>query len=115
MTIQCIPWTTNAPCPEVLLPYPLGTIVNLFKNRLSNCRLTGATIEVVLKLAHDFVYELADKANGICNKNGKKTIVNRHVLTALKVLSHSILGLSLIHICRCRRIERCRSRWSPYH
>ena len=23
--------------------------------------------------------------------------------------------LSLIHKCRCRRIERCRSRWSPYH
>ena len=23
--------------------------------------------------------------------------------------------LSLIHISRCRRIERCRSRWSPYH
>eukprot|EP00826_Nyctotherus_ovalis_P050472 TRINITY_DN6185_c0_g2_i3.p1 TRINITY_DN6185_c0_g2~~TRINITY_DN6185_c0_g2_i3.p1 ORF type:complete len:261 (+),score=66.73 TRINITY_DN6185_c0_g2_i3:171-953(+) len=26
-----------------------------------------------------------------------------------------VLALSLIHICRCRRIERCRSRWSPYH
>eukprot|EP00826_Nyctotherus_ovalis_P024529 TRINITY_DN18960_c0_g1_i1.p1 TRINITY_DN18960_c0_g1~~TRINITY_DN18960_c0_g1_i1.p1 ORF type:complete len:110 (+),score=31.67 TRINITY_DN18960_c0_g1_i1:119-448(+) len=26
-----------------------------------------------------------------------------------------ISKLSLIHICRCRRIERCRSRWSPYH
>ena len=25
------------------------------------------------------------------------------------------LPLSLIHIWRCRRIERCRSRWSPYH
>ena len=25
------------------------------------------------------------------------------------------LMLSLIHIWRCRRIERCRSRWSPYH
>eukprot|EP00826_Nyctotherus_ovalis_P033903 TRINITY_DN276_c0_g1_i20.p1 TRINITY_DN276_c0_g1~~TRINITY_DN276_c0_g1_i20.p1 ORF type:complete len:408 (-),score=-12.98 TRINITY_DN276_c0_g1_i20:6-1229(-) len=25
----------------------------------------------------------------------------------------ALLGLSLIHICRCRRIERCRSRWSP--
>ena len=23
--------------------------------------------------------------------------------------------LSLIHILSCRRIERCRSRWSPYH
>ena len=28
---------------------------------------------------------------------------------------HAILNLSLIHIWRCRRIERCRSRWSPYH
>ena len=27
----------------------------------------------------------------------------------------SVLDLSLIHIWRCRRIERCRSRWSPYH
>eukprot|EP00826_Nyctotherus_ovalis_P051197 TRINITY_DN6387_c0_g1_i1.p1 TRINITY_DN6387_c0_g1~~TRINITY_DN6387_c0_g1_i1.p1 ORF type:complete len:111 (+),score=31.87 TRINITY_DN6387_c0_g1_i1:73-405(+) len=27
----------------------------------------------------------------------------------------SSFDLSLIHICRCRRIERCRSRWSPYH
>ena len=27
----------------------------------------------------------------------------------------STTGLSLIHIWRCRRIERCRSRWSPYH
>ena len=26
-----------------------------------------------------------------------------------------IRELSLIHIWRCRRIERCRSRWSPYH
>ena len=25
------------------------------------------------------------------------------------------VSLSLIHIWRCRRIERCRSRWSPYH
>ena len=27
----------------------------------------------------------------------------------------SYVYLSLIHIWRCRRIERCRSRWSPYH
>eukprot|EP00826_Nyctotherus_ovalis_P028475 TRINITY_DN22497_c0_g1_i2.p1 TRINITY_DN22497_c0_g1~~TRINITY_DN22497_c0_g1_i2.p1 ORF type:complete len:355 (-),score=79.66 TRINITY_DN22497_c0_g1_i2:8-1072(-) len=25
------------------------------------------------------------------------------------------IGLSLIHICRCRRYAVCRSRWSPYH
>ena len=27
----------------------------------------------------------------------------------------AMICLSLIHIWRCRRIERCRSRWSPYH
>ena len=31
-----------------------------------------------------------------------------------EVLNYSVY-LSLIHIWRCRRIERCRSRWSPYH
>ena len=25
------------------------------------------------------------------------------------------IGLSLIHISRCRRLVECRSRWSPYH
>ena len=29
--------------------------------------------------------------------------------------SFKVIDLSLIHIWRCRRIERCRSRWSPYH
>ncbi len=27
----------------------------------------------------------------------------------------AVLDLSLIHICRCRRRLRSRSRWSPYH
>eukprot|EP00826_Nyctotherus_ovalis_P016720 TRINITY_DN14853_c0_g2_i2.p1 TRINITY_DN14853_c0_g2~~TRINITY_DN14853_c0_g2_i2.p1 ORF type:complete len:145 (-),score=22.80 TRINITY_DN14853_c0_g2_i2:21-455(-) len=30
-----------------------------------------------------------------------------------KPFNGTVYGLSLIHICRCRRIERCRSRWSP--
>ena len=33
-----------------------------------------------------------------------------------KVYQNNIFRcLSLIHICRCRRRLRCRSRWSPYH
>ena len=34
-----------------------------------------------------------------------------HLSSPYDVMCH----LSLIHIWRCRRIERCRSRWSPYH
>ena len=34
---------------------------------------------------------------------------------ALGALEIGVLSLSLIHICRCRRTLRCRSRRSPYH
>ena len=33
----------------------------------------------------------------------------------LKAANEMVIALSLIHICRCRRRLRCRSRWSPYH
>eukprot|EP00826_Nyctotherus_ovalis_P052230 TRINITY_DN6597_c0_g2_i1.p2 TRINITY_DN6597_c0_g2~~TRINITY_DN6597_c0_g2_i1.p2 ORF type:complete len:111 (+),score=13.27 TRINITY_DN6597_c0_g2_i1:989-1321(+) len=32
-----------------------------------------------------------------------------------KLIQRLLYGLSLIHICRCRRLLTCRSRWSPYH
>ena len=37
------------------------------------------------------------------------------VLSMGKANEEMYIYLSLIHIWRCRRIERCRSRWSPYH
>ena len=36
-------------------------------------------------------------------------------LDAKKTIPKSQYNLSLIHIWRCRRRLRCRSRWSPYH
>ena len=42
--------------------------------------------------------------------------VHHCTITCLSYLQVPLsLFLSLIHIWRCRRIERCRSRWSPYH
>ena len=38
--------------------------------------------------------------------------LNRPFVSVPTSASHD---LSLIHICRCRRRLRCRSRWSPYH
>ena len=42
---------------------------------------------------------------------------NRHSTpTSVKVcVCMCVYVLSLIHIWRCRRLLRCRSRWSPYH
>ena len=41
------------------------------------------------------------------------SLTNRTLL--IDIQKAILLTLSLIHIWRCRRIERCRSRWSPYH
>ena len=40
---------------------------------------------------------------------------NKGIETELDVVEGMQFALSLIHICRCRRRLRCRSRWSPYH
>ena len=47
------------------------------------------------------------------DKKANKTVAREMILMTQN--ANSVLNLSLIHICRCRRIERCRSRWSPYH
>eukprot|EP00826_Nyctotherus_ovalis_P028773 TRINITY_DN22695_c0_g1_i2.p1 TRINITY_DN22695_c0_g1~~TRINITY_DN22695_c0_g1_i2.p1 ORF type:complete len:165 (+),score=18.93 TRINITY_DN22695_c0_g1_i2:201-695(+) len=51
---------------------------------------------------------------------GMESITGINVISPLRpnsrmAMNRSNVYLSLIHICRCRRIERCRSRWSPYH
>eukprot|EP00826_Nyctotherus_ovalis_P021315 TRINITY_DN16851_c0_g1_i3.p2 TRINITY_DN16851_c0_g1~~TRINITY_DN16851_c0_g1_i3.p2 ORF type:complete len:389 (-),score=85.65 TRINITY_DN16851_c0_g1_i3:17-1183(-) len=53
--------------------------------------------------------DCAFKENLEVMERGSKKQSFQCYLTELKY------SLSLIHICRCRRIERCRSRWSPYH
>ena len=49
-----------------------------------------------------------------------RQVINVHfsttfIKTCLQCVMTKWIGLSLIHIWRCRRRLRCRSRWSPYH
>ena len=45
-----------------------------------------------------------------------QTLTHTHVsLKHTYMCTHTHTHLSLIHIWRCRRVLRCRSRWSPYH
>ena len=48
-------------------------------------------------------------------KVSTKTNPDEFVLYTIASLTEATGYLSLIHICRCRRRLRCRSRWSPYH
>ena len=52
------------------------------------------------------------KAQSSNRRPRNMTALSRH---SFLVFIDTVCGLSLIHIWRCRRIERCRSRWSPYH
>eukprot|EP00826_Nyctotherus_ovalis_P034544 TRINITY_DN288_c0_g1_i2.p1 TRINITY_DN288_c0_g1~~TRINITY_DN288_c0_g1_i2.p1 ORF type:complete len:411 (-),score=110.08 TRINITY_DN288_c0_g1_i2:23-1078(-) len=47
------------------------------------------------------------------NLNGK--VVELFEIIPDLINTYSPYDLSLIHICRCRRLLTCRSRWSPYH
>ena len=64
----------------------IATIINIVKEQLGDgYKLTGTSIELILKLSQEFAYKLADEANNLCVSQGKKTINNTHVLGALKV------------------------------
>ena len=46
----------------------------------------------------------------------EKAVFPKHLIPGLgEIGAFGRYILSLIHICRCRRRLRCRSRWSPYH
>eukprot|EP00826_Nyctotherus_ovalis_P050501 TRINITY_DN618_c0_g1_i19.p1 TRINITY_DN618_c0_g1~~TRINITY_DN618_c0_g1_i19.p1 ORF type:complete len:268 (+),score=-16.09 TRINITY_DN618_c0_g1_i19:343-1146(+) len=64
---------------------------------------SGAFMETL-----DDAIKLAEVMVSIGEKVGRKTI-------ALITDMDRPLGLSLIHICRCRRLLTCRSRWTPNH
>ena len=44
-----------------------------------------------------------------------KAHITVYFLSTYRYVRGWVLHLSLIHIWRCRRRLRCRSRWSPYH
>ena len=51
----------------------------------------------------------------ICSSEMYTYILSIMCICVFYIVGFIVLYLSLIHIWRCRRIERCRSRWSPYH
>eukprot|EP00826_Nyctotherus_ovalis_P063808 TRINITY_DN9358_c0_g2_i2.p1 TRINITY_DN9358_c0_g2~~TRINITY_DN9358_c0_g2_i2.p1 ORF type:complete len:485 (-),score=78.81 TRINITY_DN9358_c0_g2_i2:16-1470(-) len=48
-------------------------------------------------------------------KDELKTTLRKDELKEIAPRVATSTPLSLIHICRCRRLLTCRSRWSPYH
>eukprot|EP00826_Nyctotherus_ovalis_P063570 TRINITY_DN9325_c0_g2_i6.p1 TRINITY_DN9325_c0_g2~~TRINITY_DN9325_c0_g2_i6.p1 ORF type:complete len:140 (-),score=26.21 TRINITY_DN9325_c0_g2_i6:22-441(-) len=72
--------------------------------------------------ADDF-YNIMTKKTFPCITLRFRTMIQQIDFFLISYISHispffrgfGVLGLSLIHICRCRRYAVCRSRWSPYH
>ena len=87
-----------APSP---VPFVVGGAENLWMGLLAHfnqCENVQAEL-IKVPIREDNLYQLAKAYLAFLELN----------------LSHfDMILLSLIHICRCRRIERCRYRWSPY-
>ena len=62
-------------------------------------------------------YAQARASSVFSSKDNRTVISTRQDFLPGRTADRDLLFifLSLIHIWRCRRIERCRSRWSPYH
>ena len=71
------------------------------------------SINLLLRSRYNNYFTSVEKKYFYYTRGSKQ---NLYVLRATKTCRcNSLRILSLIHIWRCRRIERCRSRWSPYH
>eukprot|EP00826_Nyctotherus_ovalis_P006966 TRINITY_DN11702_c0_g1_i1.p1 TRINITY_DN11702_c0_g1~~TRINITY_DN11702_c0_g1_i1.p1 ORF type:complete len:236 (+),score=82.24 TRINITY_DN11702_c0_g1_i1:69-776(+) len=68
----------------------------------------------VFKAIYDLLY-IEEKLKPSLSESFLVFISKRDINEEIAIFSQKKAGnnLSLIHICRCRRIERCRSRWSP--
>ena len=89
----------------------LGMIIHYHnRSKLSEEKEQGATY-------HDNLNDLMKVSDvlSVCCPASKETInlINKDTLELLP--KGAVVTLSLIHICRCRRLLTCRSRWSPYH
>eukprot|EP00826_Nyctotherus_ovalis_P002427 TRINITY_DN10486_c0_g2_i7.p1 TRINITY_DN10486_c0_g2~~TRINITY_DN10486_c0_g2_i7.p1 ORF type:complete len:751 (-),score=276.66 TRINITY_DN10486_c0_g2_i7:17-2269(-) len=80
-----------------------------------------SVLRITLILLHDFPDYLVQHYFELLFRLPEQCVQLRNVILSavpgnVKLTNpRSGVHLSLIHICRCRRIERCRSRWSPYH
>ena len=103
----------------VLRPTAIKSNAKQSRFRL-NWKLTGTIYHWSVILGSFSVVLNSTKRNA--NRFFKVLLLSSHLLISRHLVQNSMFGactvmgyLSLIHIWRCRRIERCRSRWSPYH
>eukprot|EP00826_Nyctotherus_ovalis_P048217 TRINITY_DN5652_c0_g10_i2.p1 TRINITY_DN5652_c0_g10~~TRINITY_DN5652_c0_g10_i2.p1 ORF type:complete len:331 (+),score=60.28 TRINITY_DN5652_c0_g10_i2:823-1815(+) len=69
-------------------------------------------------ITNSYIKSLINRRNPNITDNPSlitKKLLPKQSNIQLAPISHKVLHLSLIHICRCRRYAVCRSRWSPYH
>eukprot|EP00826_Nyctotherus_ovalis_P032418 TRINITY_DN2611_c0_g4_i1.p1 TRINITY_DN2611_c0_g4~~TRINITY_DN2611_c0_g4_i1.p1 ORF type:complete len:294 (-),score=46.32 TRINITY_DN2611_c0_g4_i1:21-857(-) len=65
------------------------------------------------KLKQKVLYDLLSTISNSSSINRKYLFTIEKLVNAF--VDNDPMYLSLIHICRCRRLLTCRSRWSPYH
>eukprot|EP00826_Nyctotherus_ovalis_P003821 TRINITY_DN10787_c0_g1_i2.p1 TRINITY_DN10787_c0_g1~~TRINITY_DN10787_c0_g1_i2.p1 ORF type:complete len:353 (+),score=46.92 TRINITY_DN10787_c0_g1_i2:311-1369(+) len=100
---------------------PIKNDIKLFgehplnKGKLSNYRATDMKCSAAKKAELERVISIAEYFLFIDGSRCFERHLFGHSSLFYAQLNSLVQGLSLIHICRCRRIERCRSRWSPYH
>ena len=94
----------NQLCNPLTCPYIKGIVLNLNTQLHNHVRSTKNE-----KLSNLRTSQCCCSVDSVTGKpsHQNQSVTNCHAALAV--------DLSLIHIWRCRRTPRCRSRWSPYH
>eukprot|EP00826_Nyctotherus_ovalis_P026781 TRINITY_DN20889_c0_g1_i2.p2 TRINITY_DN20889_c0_g1~~TRINITY_DN20889_c0_g1_i2.p2 ORF type:complete len:199 (-),score=67.30 TRINITY_DN20889_c0_g1_i2:9-605(-) len=107
-------WKTNSHS-EPLREYSFNSVISPDESdlKLENKRLT---IELT-RLKETLELEQEEKANSEISKEESFSQIKYNFEESMIQCEklYNELKLSLIHICRCRRLLTCRSRWSPDH
>eukprot|EP00826_Nyctotherus_ovalis_P030337 TRINITY_DN2420_c0_g1_i14.p2 TRINITY_DN2420_c0_g1~~TRINITY_DN2420_c0_g1_i14.p2 ORF type:complete len:137 (-),score=6.14 TRINITY_DN2420_c0_g1_i14:22-432(-) len=94
---------------EVLVKYKLLPKDKASDTSIYECRKEGAFEEIAFKSQRSLARISTPRQEAILSA------VKIQPLSLYFISFFTIISLSLIHICRCRRYAVCRSRWSPYH
>eukprot|EP00826_Nyctotherus_ovalis_P031782 TRINITY_DN2552_c0_g5_i1.p1 TRINITY_DN2552_c0_g5~~TRINITY_DN2552_c0_g5_i1.p1 ORF type:complete len:557 (-),score=100.66 TRINITY_DN2552_c0_g5_i1:17-1687(-) len=89
--------------------------VSILKTTLEFLTCVASSTAVTKKFAYVIVVGLFEKMGDTKLANACQELFMLISDSATASYVATVVILSLIHICRCRRYAVCRSRWSPYH
>eukprot|EP00826_Nyctotherus_ovalis_P010700 TRINITY_DN12809_c0_g1_i1.p1 TRINITY_DN12809_c0_g1~~TRINITY_DN12809_c0_g1_i1.p1 ORF type:complete len:365 (+),score=93.87 TRINITY_DN12809_c0_g1_i1:74-1168(+) len=118
-TVQSMVLESLKQCPSDIRPRSVvlaggSTLLKGLRQRLA-AEFAGANLEVLAETRRQHAAWIGASMLSSFSTFSEMRVTVCEYKENPELIFNRDIGLSLIHICRCRRYAVCRSRWSPYH